>query len=301
MCNSSINNTTFIFDESVDWFCMCEGYFGPIVTFFTSIFCFIVGTPIHCWFLWVFLHGNLKSNLVFPLNITIQELFFCIECFIDIIVIRFPSVEGDRLVNALIGFSWTVRPLLQIFMSIEQYLAVIHPVIFLRYKGIQYRIALVAAAWLIALGNSLRFIFKRVNYFKDHIFFLVFCIAVIITSFCCASVLHALKRPGPGDRKNVAMTEKDRKNKTDRGRAVENQQKRKAFRIISHILASILICYIPLVVVYFMNTAKINGHVYLCEVVPLTLSFTIIAVLFLPLVRMYSEGHQHIMCFLKNK
>ncbi len=86
---------------------------------------------------------------------------------------------------------------------------------------------------------------------------------MIIISFCCVSVLRALKRSGPGDRKNIEMTEKNRCNKSDRGRSVENQQKRKAFRIISHILMSILICYLPQVVAYITLIAEISKEMYM--------------------------------------
>ncbi len=195
----------------------------------------------------------------------------------------------------LIGLCWTVRPLLQICMCMEHYLAVIHPVTFLRYKGIQYRFAL--AAWLIGAASSVRLIFIRIEYFPDHVFLFIFCSGVIIISVCCASVLCALKRTGPGDRNNVEMTEKDTHTKSDRGRAVENQQKRKAFRIISHILASILVCYLPLVVAYFMRMANFSEQVFACDIFPAILSITRITVLISPLVRMYSEGHlKHKQC-----
>ncbi len=200
----------------------------------------------------------------------------------------------------LFGLCWTVRPLLQICMCMEHYLAVIHPVKFLRYKGIQYRTALATAAWLIGMANSLRLNFIAINFFPDHMFFLFFWTAVIIISFCCVSVLRALKRSGPGDRKNIEMTEKNRCNKSDRGRSVENQQKRKAFRIISHILMSILICYLPQVVAYITLIAEISKEMYMCNIFPLSLCITAVTVIIAPLVRMYSEGHlKHILCLSK--
>ncbi len=299
MCNSSfiINYSIVFIGEDISWFCMCQGHFGPVVFVFTSALCFIVGTPIHCWSVWVFLRGNIKSNMVFPLNIIILELIFCIQCMADFIDFKYSTTVSYNLSNFLIGLSWTFRPLIQMCMCIEQYLAVIHPVIFLRCKGFQYRIASAAAAWLVALGNSSRLVSFKRNFFRDHVYFLFFCIAVITTSFCSVSVLCALVRPGPGDRNNV------RNNKTDRGRAVENQQKRKAFRIISHILVSILVCYFPLVVTYFMCIADIvSTQFFLCEVVPPFLSITVITVFISPLFRMHSEGHlKHIMCFSKLK
>lgn len=178
MCNSSFiiwNATIF------EWFCICEGHFGTYFNLFASILCFIVGTPVHCWFFWVHLCGDIKPNLVFSLNITILELFYCIQCIVDIIVVNYPSMLGQYILHFLIGLCWTFRPLIQTFVCIEQYLAVIHPVTFLRYKGIQYRIALVAAAWLMAMGNSFRIVFIGIYYFEDHILFVGFCIAVMIT------------------------------------------------------------------------------------------------------------------------
>ncbi len=302
MCNSSfqINDTLSVFDESLIWVCICKGHFGSLVIFVTLVVFAIVGTPIHCWTLWVLIHGNIKPNSVFPLNINTVEMVFCIYSITYSFMINYPTVTGDRSVVFLFGLVWTVRPLLQIFMCVEHYLAVIHPVIFLRYKGIQYRIASAAAAWLIGAANSMRLIFIGIEYFPDRVFFLVFCIAVTIISFCCASVLYALKRPGPGKRTNVEITRKDKHNKSDRGRAVENQQKMKAFRIISHSLVSILICYFPQVVAYFMRIAKMSKHAYICNAFPLLLSFSLTAVLISSLVRMYNEGKiKEIMCFSK--
>ncbi len=299
MCNSSFqgNNLTSTLDEMLKWYAMCQGHFGTLVVITTTALFLFVGTPIHCWSLWVFLHGNIKPKLVFPLNITVLELLFRIHCIVDLITTKYLTVAYHQFCMFLIGLCWTVRPFLQIFMCMEHYLAVIHPIIFLRYKGIQYRIASAAAAWLIGVANSVRLIFIRIEYFPDHVFFLFFCSGVIIISFCCASVLCALKRPGPGDRNNIEMTEKDIHNKTDRGRAVENQQKRKAFRIISHILASILVCYLPLVVAYFMRISNISEQVFACDTFPAILSITRITVFISPLVRMYSEGHlKHKLC-----
>jgi len=108
---------------------MCEGHFGTYFNLFTSVLCFIVGTPVHCWFLWVYRCMDIKPNLVFPLNITLLELFYCIQCIVDIIVVSYPSMLGQNILHFLIGLGWTFRPLIHTFVCIEQYLAVIHPLI----------------------------------------------------------------------------------------------------------------------------------------------------------------------------
>ncbi len=297
MYNSSlqIDNSTSIFNEALN----CQGHFGIFFIFVVTTLFFIVGTPIHCWSLWLFLHGNIKPKLVFPLNITILELFCCFLCIVNLIINSYFSLKAYKLSLFLIGLCWTFRPLLQIFMCVEHYLAVIHPVIFLRYKGIQYRIALVAVAWLIGMGTGLRLLFIKVPFFPDDVMFFVFCIAVMIISFCCVSVLCALKRPGPGDRRNVETVEKDKHNKTERGRGIENKQKKKAFKIIFYILVSILICYLPLVIAYFMGISKIDQHLYLCDISPLILSIALIVVFISALFRMYNDHLKHRVCFSK--
>ncbi len=304
MCNLSLQivNSTSELDETLKWYMyyICQGKFGTFAFIISTALFLFLGTPIHCWSLQLLLRGNIKPNFVLPLNLAVVDLLFCIQSFADLITAYYISVASYNLSMFLFGLCWTVRPLLQIFISMEHYLAVIHPVIFLRYKGIQYRVALAAAAWLVGMANGMRLNFIAINFFPDHVFFLFFWTAVIIISFCCVSVLHALKRSGPGDRKNVEMREKNRCIKTDRGRAVDNQQKRKAFRIILHILMSVLICYLPLVVAYILLIAEISKEIYMCTIFPLSLCITAVSVIIVPLVRMYSEGHlKHILCLSK--
>ncbi len=164
MYNSSlqIDNSTSIFNEALN----CQGHLGIFFIFVVTTLFFIVGTPIHCWSLWLFLHGNIKPKLVFPLNITILELFCCFLCIVNLIINSYFSLKAYKLSLFLIGLCWTFRPLLQIFMCVEHYLAVIHPVIFLRYKGIQYRIALVAVSLANWNGHRLEAPFHQSTIFS---------------------------------------------------------------------------------------------------------------------------------------
>ncbi|KAK3572627.1 hypothetical protein QTP86_001127 [Hemibagrus guttatus] len=94
------------------------------------------------------------------------------------------------------------RPLIQTCICIEQYLAVIHPVTFLRYKAIKYRIAAAVAVWFMSVGYALYYI--NTVAFPDPVINCLYIFALVVISFCCVSVLHALKHPGPGDTRNQA-------------------------------------------------------------------------------------------------
>ncbi|XP_034531927.1 uncharacterized protein LOC117807007 isoform X3 [Notolabrus celidotus] len=93
------------------------------------------------------------------------------------------------------------RLLLQCLTCVEQYLAVIHPVTYLRMKtgrGIMVRNASIACAWLICL---LVLVFSILFSASLPItpFFAFFAIGLLVIFYCSLSVLLALFRPGPGD------------------------------------------------------------------------------------------------------
>ncbi len=90
----------------------------------------------------------------------------CFLCIVNLIINSYFSLKAYKLSLFLIGLCWTFRPLLQIFMCVEHYLAVIHPVIFLRYKGIQYRIALVAVSLANWNGHRLEAPFHQSTIFS---------------------------------------------------------------------------------------------------------------------------------------
>ncbi|KAL1253304.1 hypothetical protein QQF64_017997 [Cirrhinus molitorella] len=72
-----------------------------------------------------------------------------------------------------IGLVFTGRPLFQCLICVERYLAVVHPVTFLKYKPLRYR----------------------------------FLLALSIQLFCLVAVLRALKQSGPGERRRERMEE----------------------------------------------------------------------------------------------
>jgi len=47
----------------------------------------------------------------------------------------------------------------QSLMCVERYLAVVHPVTFLKFKPLRYRVICCTAVWIITLGSCIFFMF----------------------------------------------------------------------------------------------------------------------------------------------
>ncbi len=91
------------------------------------------------------------------------------------------------------GLGITGRPLFHCLICVERYLAVVHPVIFLKYKPLRYRVICCTAAWLIIIGSCLccTFIlisFSMVKYvWFISIQFLLFFFTVVLSCGCSQS------------------------------------------------------------------------------------------------------------------
>lgn len=135
---------------------------------------------------------------------------------------------------ALWSFSWNGETFFNILTCLEHYLAVVHPITYLRLKrgeGRRIRNVITCCIWLLCLASMFLIL--------DPKLFLIFDIctliaSMIVMSFCSLSVLFCLIQPRPGEQGG----------KRDR----VDQSKRRAFFAIIVILATLLLrCIINLV------------------------------------------------------
>lgn len=164
-------------------------------------------------------------------------------------------------VTFFFGLFWICRLLIQVCICIEQYLAVLHPVTFLKYKSTQYRIVSVVTAWLLSFGYGLLMV-CGVILFPDFIFLSSCIFGLTVITFCFVSILYELKHSGPGGREAAK----------ERGRDVGNQQKRTAFKIISMVLLNILLSYIPLASIGIFCLINTRVELLYCEIIPTLLT-----------------------------
>ncbi|XP_058613445.1 hydroxycarboxylic acid receptor 2-like [Onychostoma macrolepis] len=231
MNNSTVNFTTpeTSTDSTADSFWLLESL--RICVFSMN---FLFGLPTHFSVIWLIITGT-GSGVAFEffiLNLSVCETGTCLNCLFYIVSVFFPSIS--KLPLFLLGLVFTGRPLFQCLMCVERYLAVVHPVTFLKYKHLRYRVIFSTLAWIIIFGTCLFCLF--INFWENsqlqsQFFLLQFLLFLFIQLFCLVAVLRALKHSGPGER--------------GKEREEENPTKIKAFHIILITTVSMTIIYLP--------------------------------------------------------
>ena len=223
---------------------------GPDVLYAASITALLLVPPVNIYVLVLMVRGGLETitSEFYCLNLAVSDILMCFFCLFYVIE---KDRQGDLFVfSFFLGFLNISPPLFQCCICVERYLAVVHPVIFLRYKLLRYKIMCCSVVWFITLGFCVAFIYfvqitKVLYKVMDGCYTVVFPLML----FCCVSVLRALKRPGPGDGR--------------RRRAEGNDAKRRAFNIIMITTGISVIKYLPYGVFLIVYSYISFKHVYL--------------------------------------
>ncbi len=199
------------------------------------IISFLFGLPTHSFVTWLIITGTGSgvASEFFILNLSVCEIGINLNRFVHAILHW--SLSHPTLTLFFVGFTITGRPLFQCLMCVERYLAVVHPVIFLKYKPLRYRVICCTVAWVICLGSCFVCMYtlgEEDQHLYTWFFSLQFLLFFFIQLFCLVTVLRALKQSGPGDRKKEE----------------ENHIKRRAFDLILITTASMAITYGPSII-----------------------------------------------------
>ncbi|XP_067231469.1 hydroxycarboxylic acid receptor 2-like [Chanodichthys erythropterus] len=201
----------------------------------------LFGLPTHSYIIWLIITGAGTGSGVasefFILNLSVCEIGVCLDALFFILLNRISVLVPLALL--LQGLSIAGRPVFQCLMCVERYLAVVHPVTFLKYKPLRYRVICCTVAWIFILGSCLvcAITLMIYNIIAHAWFFLLqFLIFLSIQLFCLVAVLRALKQSGPGERER------------GRGREEENHMKRRAFYLILITTVNMVIAYVPIII-----------------------------------------------------
>ncbi|XP_067104306.1 somatostatin receptor type 5-like [Osmerus mordax] len=197
-----------------------------------------IGIPTNCYV--ILLIGREGSGTVasdfFALNLSVAEILFFPSMMLEWLLTTFLGLDTKYIRGFALGLIYAGRPVFQSCICLERYLAVVHPLVFLRYKPFRYKVSCSGLAWVLVLGvcSTVASVSDdlRVYYYCLLSFFLVW---MSVKTFCCLAVLKALKRPGPGD--------------GDKEKDGTNSMKTKAFRIILIILLTMMVNYLPTILI----------------------------------------------------
>ncbi len=173
------------------------------------IFSLLVVLPENAYVIWLIVTGagNGVAAEFFSLNLSVCEIVLCLQSFLSLVSRAFPDLWF--IVGFLAGFSITGCPLFQCLICVERYLAVVHPVTFLKYKPLRYKVSCSIVAWIMILVSCV-FSFLAVIQFQMYLFMCCYLSQGLLTFsimfFCCVAVLRALKQSGPGERKERRKT-----------------------------------------------------------------------------------------------
>ncbi|XP_067231456.1 C-C chemokine receptor type 8-like [Chanodichthys erythropterus] len=201
---------------------------------------FLFGLPTHSYVIWLIIRGagsGVASEFFF-FNLSVCEIGNSLSSMFGLLSYLFSSFT--ILTYFLQGLGIIGRPLFQCLMCVERYLAVIHPVTFLKYKPLRYRAICCTLAWITTLGSCLFCIFTLIPFnMKPYVWFFstAFLFFLSIQLFCLVAVLRALKQSGPGERR--------------REREKENHMKRRGFYLILISTMNMVIQYVPFTITGF--------------------------------------------------
>lgn len=192
------------------------------------------------------------------------------------------GVYADQLEVLIVGYSMIVvssigHPLLQLLTCIERYLAVVHPICYLRLRGsagVRIRNITIGCVWLSCIGVSSLCVWLEVSFLTLSSVFLFFTTAAFC--FCSVSVFWALIRPGPGERGG--------------DNRLSNQSKQRALHTMALITATLLPMLISSLIISVVETVSVLYGYTFCVLACFSVLFLLPTYLVLPLLFLQRVG-----------
>lgn len=170
---------------------------------------------------------------VFMTNLTVMDVVYSVLLQIELICDITSNFECFYIFGFLNSFCIYGRPLLLTCISLETYMAVVHPVPYRARKSLTPRILIIIGVWILAIGFGFDFNMRNIQVYNNvPMLFLIVTLSVIVISDF--SVFWALRKPGPG-RKNI------------------NSHKKKALHIITNKSIITCITYFPLLINWLLH------------------------------------------------
>lgn len=222
MCRST--NTTVGLNNI--WMCA-----NSPVWSFTFLFSFVVASPGAALILLGMIDKKRKGTPFTPMDIFISNIIIMDEIYLVFLQPQlFINIDQGKclyiaFVNFLHAFNLCGRPLFVTCVSLECYMAVIHPITYQARKGLTSRIVLTIANWIITVMHGFYLALTQLS-ISSILPVMIMITTLPIIVFCDVAILLALKKSGPAG-KNT------------------DSQKRRALHLIRNSCIITVVSYLP--------------------------------------------------------
>lgn len=197
----------------------------------------IAGLPLNIYIVSLTRAGGLDGSAIFILNQALNDIFFMLPTPLYLLcsIRKICFLQAFLFFNA---FCLISRNMFQCCVSLDRYLAVVHPVVFRKYRDLKYRLVIVVPIWTCSLIFGVDYII----YFQDFPYYILGFVESVILSVmtsCCVCIWRVLRRPGPGIR-------------AGEDREAANAVKKRAFTIVYVNLLMFLMQNVPLTAAFFI-------------------------------------------------
>lgn len=205
----------------------------------------MIRLPANIYIMQLIISRHLITSEFYALNEAIFLTFIHFYDILALVAYICPNTLVMRIRMFILGFILTGRPCLMALICVERYVAVVQPLVFLRFKQLMCKLVFCGIIWLATLASCCNNILMHSE--SDDLSALLMVqimLCFVMKLYCCIATLLALKRPGPGEgvqqRQGLSNT------------------KLKAFRIILTITLSVILLYGP-VIFYLTLKHKITN------------------------------------------
>lgn len=171
----------------------------PIFVTSIHVINYLLGLPLNSYIIMLLLSGrrSLDPCDVFTLNQAAAEIAFMLLGPFHVLLSFGSETWCYQPMGLFLGVGMSVRALLQCWVSLERYVAVLHPVTFLKLRPLRYRVGVCTLTWAVglAVGFTCMITFPDVPY---KVYGVMYFFILSINVFSCVSVLNALRHPAPG-------------------------------------------------------------------------------------------------------
>ncbi|KAA0713481.1 Lysophosphatidic acid receptor 4 [Triplophysa tibetana] len=201
--------------------------YGFVFYFGVKVLNLAVGFPTNALVIWQIIKKKSEGSTsdIFIFNLSILDAYFCLMTPVDMVNRLYLNNEN---VWHFQHFAYGLKDMAPLFLTcicLDRYVAVVHPIVFTGIRDNRIRIGVSVFVWALILTVALtKGILGVLS--TNEVFSGVILSALFLMVFCNLSIIWVL-------RKSVA------------GKETMNPVKKKAFRMVSTVLAIIVVNYLP--------------------------------------------------------